>query len=216
MSIGGAGIGSGGVLEQQQSPASRVLAAWLTSAMRVCTSKPALQFTRLREASTAASAGLKIQTSSDRNTGKGTRTDSLTPLPPRAPCPSHGANAARSMQTGARRIVQGSEVLISHLHKSKRVSKLGTRGAKQHAMRRKRGTVLLFRDEIDRSDSVFGNATPRAVRKVPARRSRATSHARVAEISAVGVGREKKANLLRKKFVALRAPSQKNLWWQDS
>ena len=52
---------------------------------------------------------------------------------------------------------------------------------------------LLFRDEIDRSDSVFGNATPRAVRKVPARRSRATSHARVAEISAVGVGREKKA-----------------------
>ena len=111
----------------------------------------------------------------------------------RAPCPSRDANAVRSMQTGARRIVQGSEVLISHLHKSKRVSKLGTRGAKQHAMRRKRGTVLLFRDEIDRSDSVFGNATPRAVRKVPARRSRATSHARVAEISAVGVGREKKA-----------------------
>ena len=56
-------------LEQQQNPAVAVLAAWLTSAMRVCTSKPALRFTRLREASTAASAGLKIQTISDRNTG---------------------------------------------------------------------------------------------------------------------------------------------------
>ena len=92
-----------------------------------------------------------------------------------APCPSRDANAVRSMQTGARRIVQGSEVLISHLHKSKRVSKLGTRGAKQHAMRRKRGTVLLFRDEIDRSDSVFRNATPRAVMQVPAVSSWATS-----------------------------------------
>ena len=128
----------------------------------------------------------------------------------RAPCPSRDANAVRSMQTGARRIVQGSEVLISHLHKSKRVSKLGTRGAKQHAMRRKRGTVLLFRDEIDRSDSVFGNATPRAVRKVPARRSRATSHARVAEISAVGVGREKKAaNLFAEKICGPACPKPK-------
>ena len=127
-----------------------------------------------------------------------------------APCPSRDATAVRSMQTGARRIVQGSEVLISHLHKSKRVSKLGTRGAKQHAMRRKRGTVLLFRDEIDRSDSVFGNATPRAVRKVPARRSRATSHARVAEISAVGVGREKKAaNLFAEKICGPACPKPK-------
>ena len=102
-------------------------------------------------------------------------------------------------------------MLISHLHKSKRVSKLGTRGAKQHAMRRKRGTVLLFRDEIDRSDSVFGNATPRAVRKVPARRSRATSHARVAAISAVGVGREKKAaNLFAEKICGPACPKPKN------
>ena len=179
--------------------------------MRVCTSKPALRFTRLREASTAASAGLKIQTSSDRNTGKGTSADSPARPPARAPCPSRDANAIRSMQTGARRIVQGSEVLISHLHKSKRVSKPGTRGARQHAMRRKRGTVLLFRDEIDRSDSVFGNATPRAVRKVPARRSRATSHARVAEISAVGVGREKKAaNLFAEKICGPACPKPKN------
>ena len=44
-------------------------------------------------------------------------------------------------------------------------------------MRRKRGTVLLFRDEIDRSDSVFRNATPRAVMQVPAVSSRGTSHA---------------------------------------
>ena len=113
------------------------------------------------------------------------------------------------MQTGARRIVQGSEVLISHLHKSKRVSKLGTRGAKQHAMRRKRGTVLLFRDEIDRSDSVFGNATPRAVRKVPARRSRATSHARVAEISGWR-GQKKKANLFAEKICGPACPKPKN------
>jgi hypothetical protein len=55
------------------------------------------------------------------------------------------------------------------------VSKLGIRGAKQHAMRRKRGTVLLFRDEIDGSDSVFRNATPRAVMQVPAVSSWATS-----------------------------------------
>ena len=127
----------------------------------------------------------------------------------RAPCPSRGANAVRSMQTGARRIVQGSEVLISHLHKSKRVSKLGTRGAKQHAMRRKRGTVLLFRDEIDRSDSVFGNATPRAVRKVPARRSRAPPMHTWRRFR-VGVGREKKAaNLFAEKICGPACPKPK-------
>ena len=82
------------------------------------------------------------------------------------------------MQTGARRIVEKIEVLISHLHKRKRVSKLEL-GDKQHAMRRKRGTVLLFRDEIDRSDSMFRNATPRAVMQVPAVSSWATSYARV-------------------------------------
>ena len=42
-------------------------------------------------------------------------------------------------------------------------------------MRRKLGTVLLFRDEIDRSDGVFRNATPRAVMQVPAVSSWATS-----------------------------------------
>jgi hypothetical protein len=77
---------------------------------------------------------------------------------------------------------------------------------------------LQFRDAIDPVDSALGNATPRAVRKVPAMRSRATSHARVAEISAVAweAQRKKQRNFLGKKIVALRAPSQKILWWQDS
>ena len=38
---------------------------------------------------------------------------------------------------------------------------------------------LQFRDEIDRAESVLGNATPCAIRQVPALGSRATSHARV-------------------------------------
>ena len=70
---------------------------------------------------------------------------------------------------------------------------------------------LQFRDAIDPVDSALGNATPRAVRKVPPRRSRATSHARVAEISAVGVGREKKAaNLFAEKICGPACPKPKN------
>ena len=162
--------------------------------MRVCTSKPALRFTRLREASRAAAAGLKIQTSSDRNTGKG-RQPGPTPRA-RARCPSHGANAVRSMQTGARRIVQKIEVLISHLHKRKRVSKLEL-GDKQHAMRRKRGTVLLFRDEIDRSDSVFGNATPRAVLQVPAVSGWATSRHACRQLAWISISQIERAYFLK-------------------
>jgi len=53
---------------------------------------------------------------------------------------------------------------------------------------------LQFRDEIDRAESVLGNATPCAIRQVPALGSRATSHARVlrllcqtvAQISEIG------------------------------
>ena len=74
-------------------------------------------------------------------------------------------------------------MLIRHLHKSKRVTKLEL--AARSSMRcvavgngSGRGTVLLFH-EIDRADSTLRNATPLAVMQVPAVSSWATSrHAR--------------------------------------
>ena len=81
---------------------------------------------------------------------------------------------------------------------------------------------LQFRDAIDPVDSALGNATPRAVRKVPAMSSRATSRARVARFWQFQLAWQRflkeKSNLifLRKKFEVLRAPSQKILWWRDS
>ena len=80
---------------------------------------------------------------------------------------------------------------------------------------------LQFRDAIDPVDSALGNATPRAVRKVPAMSSRHLPCKR-GEILAVQLAwrrfLKEKSNLifLRKKFEVLRAPSQNFLWWRDS
>ena len=179
MSIGGAGIGSGGVLEQQQNPAvARVgcLAHLGNAGLHVQTG-PSVHSTQRSEH--GGFCGPENSNKQRQKHRQGNNLKRRQPVPtPRAPCP---AKAVRSMQTGARRIVQGSKVLIRHLHKSKRVSKLQL--AARSSMRCVavgngvgRGTVLLLH-EIDRADSTLRNATPLAVMQVPAVSSRGTSHA---------------------------------------
>ena len=111
-------------------------------------------------------------------------------------------------------------MLIRHLHKSKRVSKLQL--AARSSMRCVavgngvgRGTVLLFH-KIDRADSTLRNATPLAVMQVPAVSSRGTSHAcALWLVGQLSVTDFRSAALIFEKFAVLRARAKK-ICGQDS